>query len=72
MCCAKAGVAAQLCNWIFGLPLVTEHSDNDQQIEETKILELLRIFAEGGKLSDGKIIAFLNILIRAIIKRWRH
>ena len=35
MCCAKAGVAAQLCNWIFGLPLVTGHSDDDQQIEQT-------------------------------------
>ena len=27
MCCAKAGVAIQLCSWIFGLPLVTGHSD---------------------------------------------
>ena len=61
MCCAKAGVAAQLCNWIFGLPLVTGHSDDDQQIEQTKILELQRMFAEDDKLSDGKIIAFLNI-----------
>jgi len=61
MCCAKAGVAAQLCNWIFGLPLVTGHSDDDQQIEQTKIFELQRIFAEDDKLSDGKIIAFLNI-----------
>merc|ERR1712086_393161 len=60
MCCAKAGVAAQLCNWIFGLPLVTGHSDHDQQIEQTKILELQKMFADGD-LSDGKIIAFLNV-----------
>ena len=62
MCCdINVGVVAQLCNWIFGLPLVTGHSDDDQQIEQTKILELQRMFAEDDKLSDGKIIAFLNI-----------
>ena len=61
MCCAKAGVAAQLCNWIFGLPLVTGHSDDDQQIEQTKILELQKMFADGDILPDGKIIAFLNV-----------
>ena len=60
MWCAKAGIAAQLCNWIFGLPLVTGHSDDDQQIEQTKILELEKMFADGD-LSDGKIIAFLNV-----------
>jgi hypothetical protein len=61
MCCAKAGVAAQLCNWIFGLPLVTGHSDDDQQIEQTKILELQKLFAEGDLSDDGKIMAFLNV-----------
>lgn len=60
MCCAKAGVAAQLCNWIFGLPLVTGHSDDDQQIQQTNILELQKVFAETD-LVDEKIIAFLNI-----------
>jgi len=61
MCCAKAGVAAQLCNWIFGLPLVTGHSDDDQQIEQTNILELQKIFAENDLTDDGKIKAFLNV-----------
>jgi hypothetical protein len=28
MCCAKAGVATQLCGWIYGLPLQTGHSDD--------------------------------------------
>ena len=60
MCCAKAGVAAQLCNWIFGLPLVTGHSDDDQQIEQTKILELQKKFAEGD-LYNGKSMGFLNV-----------
>ena len=58
MCCAKAGVAAQLCNWIFGLPLVTGHCDDDQQIRFTKILELQKLFAENDSTS---LEAFLNI-----------
>ena len=60
MCCAKAGVAAQSCNWIFGLPLVTGHSDDDQQIEQTKILGLQQKFAEGD-LYNGKSMGFLNV-----------
>merc|ERR1711935_138887 len=35
--------------------------DDDQQIEQTKILELQKMFADGGILSDGKIIALLNV-----------
>jgi hypothetical protein len=58
MCCAKAGVAAQLCSWIFGLPLVTGHCDDDQQIRFTKILELQKMFSENDPTS---IEAFLNI-----------
>jgi hypothetical protein len=58
MCCAKAGVAVQLCNWIFGLPLVTGHCDNDQQIKYTMILEMQKLFAEEDPTS---LKAFLNI-----------
>ena len=46
MTCAKAGVAVQLCNWIYGLPLVTGHSSDDQQIEQTNVLNLQKTFAE--------------------------
>jgi len=58
MCCAKGGVAVQLCNWIFGLPLVTGHCDDDQQIKFTKILEMQKLFAE---LDPTSAKAFLNI-----------
>jgi len=58
MCCAKAGVAAQLCNWIYGLPLVTGHCDDDQQISYTMILELQKLFAENDTSS---LEAFLNV-----------
>jgi hypothetical protein len=58
MCCAKAGVAVQLCCWIFGLPLVTGHSDDDRQIEDTKILELQKKFFENDSTSDRQ---FLNV-----------
>jgi hypothetical protein len=57
-CCAKAGVAVQLCCWIFGLPLVTGHSDDDRQIEDTKILELQKEFSENDPTSDRP---FLNV-----------
>jgi len=53
MCCAKAGVAVQLCCWIFGLPVVTGHSDDD-----TKILELQKDFTENDATSN---IPFLNV-----------
>jgi hypothetical protein len=52
-CCAKAGVAVQLCCWIFGLPLVTGHSDDDRQIEDTKILELQKEFSENDPTSSA-------------------
>ena len=58
MCCAKAGVACLLCGWIFGLPLVTGHSDDDRQIADTMILELQKAFAENDPSS---IETFLNI-----------
>jgi hypothetical protein len=57
-CCAKAGVAAQLCNWVFGLPLVTGHCDDDQQVTYTKILELQKQFAE---CDPDSLEAFLNV-----------
>jgi hypothetical protein len=58
MCCAKAGAACQLCGWIFGLPLVTGHSDDDWQIRDTRILELQKEFAENDPSS---VKQFLNI-----------
>ena len=36
MCCAKAGVATQLCSWIYGLPLQTGHSDDTRFIADSK------------------------------------
>ena len=58
MCCAKAGVAVQLCSWIFGLPLVTGHSADDHQIEDTKILVQQKQFSEKDETSNR---CFLNI-----------
>ena len=58
MCCAKAGIATQLCNWIFGLPLVTGHCNSDQQIRFTKILQAQNLFAENDLTS---LEAFLNV-----------
>ena len=56
--CAKGGIAVQLCNWTYGLPLVTGHCDDDQQIKFTKILELQKFFAE----NDPTLLeAFLNV-----------
>jgi len=43
---------------MFGLPLVTGHCDDDQQIRFTKILELQKLFAENDPSS---LEAFLNI-----------
>ena len=57
MCCAKVGVAVQLCCWIFGLPLVTGHSDDDQ-IEDMRILKLQKEFSENDLTSDWP---FLNV-----------
>jgi hypothetical protein len=58
MCCTKAGVVAQLCNWIVGLPLVMGHCDDDQQIRFMKILEQQKEFTENDPTLDE---AFLNI-----------
>jgi hypothetical protein len=58
MCCAKAGIATQLCSWILGLPLVTGHSDDDRQIRDTMVLELQKLFAESDPSSEKP---FLNI-----------
>ena len=54
--CAKAGVSCQLCSWIFGNPLVTGHSNDDQQLQQSKILELQEKFMEQYGLET-----FLNI-----------
>jgi hypothetical protein len=72
MCCAKAGVAVQLCCWIFGLPLVTGHSDDDRQIEDTKILELQQEFFENDSTSD---LPFLNVFDKGyhqLLQTMRH
>ena len=58
MCCAKAGVAVQLCSWIYGLPLTTGHSDDTRFIEDMKILAKQQQFAERDTSSDRP---FLNI-----------
>lgn len=58
MCCAKAGVAVQLCGYIYGLPLNTGHSDDTRFIEDTDILKQQQIFAESDETSDKP---FLNI-----------
>jgi hypothetical protein len=65
-CCAKAGVAVQLCSWIFGLPLVTGHSDEDRQIEDTKILAQQKEFSDNDKTSDRP---FLNVLDKGYHQR---
>jgi hypothetical protein len=39
ICCAKAGVAVQLCGFIHGLPLNTGQSDDTCFIKDTDILE---------------------------------
>ncbi len=57
MCCAKAGVAVQLCGWIHGLPLNTEHSDDTRFIEDTEILQKQQIFAERDKSSRKTLLA---------------
>lgn len=58
MCCAKAGVAVQLCSWIHGLPLTTGHSDDTRFIEDTNILAKQKQFAESDASSEKP---FLNI-----------
>jgi hypothetical protein len=35
MCCAKVGVAEQLCDYTYGLPLNTGHSDDTCFIDDT-------------------------------------
>jgi hypothetical protein len=58
MCCAKAGVAVQLCGYIYGLPLNTGHSDDTRFIEDTDILKKQQIFAENDESSKKP---FLNV-----------
>jgi hypothetical protein len=52
MCCAKAGVATQLCGWIYGLPLQTGHSDDTRFIADSGILRMQREFAENDSSSN--------------------
>jgi len=66
MCCAKAGVAVQLCSWIFGLPLVTGHSDEDRQIKDTKILEQQKRFSDNDETSNR---SFLNVFDKGYHQR---
>lgn len=65
MCCAKGGIAVQLCNWVFGLPLVTGHCDDDQQIKYTMILELQKLFSEKDPTS---LESFLNVLDKGYLQ----
>jgi hypothetical protein len=58
MCCAKAGVAVQLCGYIYGLPLNTGHSDDTRFIEDTCILDKQRQFAENDTSS---VKPFMNV-----------
>jgi len=58
MCCAKAGVAVQLCGYIYGLPLNTGHSDDTRFIEDTDILKKQQQFAENDESSTKP---FLNV-----------
>jgi hypothetical protein len=51
MYCAKAGVATQLCSWIYGLPLQTGHSDDTRFIADSDILRMQREFAENDSSS---------------------
>ena len=51
-------VAVQLCIWVFGLPLVTGHCDDNQQVKHTMILEMQKVFAEQDPTS---LKAFLNV-----------
>ena len=59
MCCAKAGIAVQLCCWTYGLPLVAGHSDDNQQIEQTRILQLQKLFSNNDSKRSDK--DFFNI-----------
>ena len=58
MCCAKAGVAVQLCGFIHGFPLNTGHSDDTRFIKDTDILEKQKQFAENDTSSSKP---FLNV-----------
>ena len=58
MCCAKAGVAVQLCGYIYGLPLCTGHSDDTRFIKDTCILEKQQQFSDNDKTSTKP---FLNV-----------
>merc|ERR1711971_378255 len=44
----------------LGLPLVTGHSDDDQQIQQTQILQLQKLFAEVD-LVNSQVEGILNI-----------
>jgi hypothetical protein len=58
MCCTKAGVAVQLCGWIYGLALHTRHSNDTIFIKDTEILQKQKLFDESNK-SNKK--PFLNV-----------
>lgn len=61
-CCAKAGVACQPCSYIYGLPLVTGHSDDDNTIEATKMFERQKAFADNDtSMRPGAKKPILNI-----------
>jgi hypothetical protein len=72
MCCAKEGIAVQLCCWIYGLPLVTGHSNNDRQIEDTKILEMQKEFSENDPTSDRPFLNILDKGYHQILETQKH
>lgn len=71
-CCAKAGVAVQLCCWIYGLSLVTGHSDDDRQIEDTKILQMQKEFSENDPTSDRPFLNVLDKGYHQILEAQKH
>ena len=64
MCCAKAGIAVQLCSWIYGLPLNTDCSYDTCFIEDTNILAMQKEFTERDSSS---VKPFLNIFNKGYI-----
>ena len=56
----------RLCGWIYGTPLVTGHSDEDRQIEDTKMLELQKEFSDKDSTHDKP---FLNVMDKGYHQR---
>ena len=72
MCCAKAGVAVQLCSWMHGLPLNTGHSDDTHFIEDTKILQKQQRFAESDSSSSKPFLNIFNKGYQCVLSANEH